>query len=77
MGMQRNHQRLSQSPLASDWVGATKTHEYVIRCVLHTASGSMELPGCLGGNLAKEIAIGKVCHRAENQIRSHKNLRKI
>jgi hypothetical protein len=73
--MQRTHQRLPQSPRACDWVGEAETPEDVIRCVLHTASGSMELPDCLGGNLAKEIAIGNVFHRAKNQIRPHKNLR--
>ena len=34
----------------------------------------MELAGCLSGKLGQEIAVGNVCHRTKNLIRSHKNL---
>jgi len=73
-GTRLNHQALWRSLLAADWIGATETHKYVIRCALHTGSGFMEFSGCLGGKLGKEIAIGNICHRAKNQIRSHKSL---
>lgn len=73
--MRRNHQALTQRLLASDCVGVSETLKYVIRCVLHTVSRSMQLACCLGGKLRKEKAIGNVCNRAKNQIRSHNNLR--
>jgi hypothetical protein len=73
-GTRSNYQALSQSEFASDWVGATETQKYIIRCVLHTGSGSMQLAGHLGGKLGKQITIGNLFHRAKNQVGSHKHL---
>ena len=64
--MQGKHRARSQRLLASDRIDATETLKYVIRCVLHTVSGSMKLASCLGGKLGKQKAVGNVCSRAKN-----------